>query len=107
MKKRLVKKIEKMRRKKVHEILEMVLEINGTNSRTRELSGEKPTAFFCFYGHTTEVYVEVHRDGWCAGNKSDYRMNAYIDMHFKGKELIDLETETKNVMEGLRYAGKM
>ena len=107
MKKRLEKKVEKIRRKKVHEILEMVLEINGTNSRTRELSGGKPTAFFYFYGNTTEVYVEVHRDGWCAGNKSDYKMNAYIDVHFKGKELIDLETETKNVMEGLRYAGKM
>ena len=30
MKKRLAKKIEKMRRKKVHEALEMVLEINTT-----------------------------------------------------------------------------
>ena len=46
MKKRLEKKVEKMRRKKVHEILEMVLEINGTHPRQRELTGNKPTAFF-------------------------------------------------------------
>ena len=35
MKKRLEKKVEKMRRKKVHEILEMVLEINTTSERAR------------------------------------------------------------------------
>lgn len=33
MKKRLAKKIEKMRRKKIHEALEMVLEINTTHVR--------------------------------------------------------------------------
>lgn len=46
MKKRLEKKAEKMRRKKVHEILEMVLEINTTYERRQEVTGNKPTAFF-------------------------------------------------------------
>ena len=50
MKKRLEKKVEKIRRKKVHEILEMVLEINGTHSRQRVLTGNKPTAFFSSQG---------------------------------------------------------
>lgn len=35
MKKRLAKKIEKMRRKKIHEALEMVLEINTTHASLR------------------------------------------------------------------------
>lgn len=49
MKKRLAKKIEKMRRKKIHEALEMVLEINTTQVRSQELTGRKPTAFFWFW----------------------------------------------------------
>lgn len=60
MKKRLEKKVEKMYRKKVHEILEMVLEINGTHSRQRALTGNKPTAFFHFSGHTAGVAVSVY-----------------------------------------------
>ena len=38
MKKRLEKKIEKMRRKKIHEALEMVLEINTTQKRAQDIS---------------------------------------------------------------------
>lgn len=107
MKKRLEKKVEKMRRKKVHEILEMVLEINGTHSRQRELTGNKPTAFFCFSGHTAGVAVNVYNDGWDFGRLSDHGMESYIDVHINGAELTDLKNEIANVMEELRYAGKM
>lgn len=64
MKKRLEKKAEKIRRKKVHEILEMVLEINTTSERAREVTGIKPTAFFEFYGHIPLVEVTIHERGW-------------------------------------------
>lgn len=107
MKKRLEKKVEKMRRKKVHEILEMVLEINGTHSRKRALTGNKPTAFFSFSGHTAGVDVSVYNDGWDSRNLSDHAMRSYIDMHINGAELADLKNEIENVMEELRHAGKM
>lgn len=107
MRKRLEKKVEKMRRKKVHEILEMVLEINGTHSRQRELTGNKPTAFFCFSGHTAGVTVNVYNDGWDYWNSSSHVMESYIDVHIDGAELTDLKNEIENVMEELRYAGKM
>ena len=64
MKKRLAKKIEKMRRKKIHEALEMVLEINTTQVRSQELTGRKPTAFFSFSGHVADVDVIVYQNGW-------------------------------------------
>ena len=51
MKKRLEKKAEKLRRKKIHEILDIVLDINTTQERLREVTGIKPTAFFEFSGH--------------------------------------------------------
>lgn len=107
MKKRLEKKVEKMRRKKVHEILEMALEINGTLPRQRELTGNKPTAFFNFSGHTAGVTVNVYNDGWDSGHLSDHAIGSYIDVHIKGAELADLKNEIENVMEELRHAGKM
>lgn len=107
MKKRLEKKVEKMYRKKVHEILEMVLEINGTHPRQRELTGNKPTAFFEFSGHVSTMYVSIYMDGWeYIGNSNDpdiRRMDAYVEFdkmeEFKGK--------VKEIQEELRHAGKM
>ena len=64
MKKRLAKKIEKMRRKKVHEALEIVLEINTTQARAQSKTGCKPTAFFEFDGHVGGMGFAVHPDGW-------------------------------------------
>lgn len=107
MKKRLEKKVEKMRRKKVHEILEMVLEINGTHSRASKKTGSKPTAFFDFYGHTAEIVVNLHKNGWEFGSAPDFRMDVYIDMPIEGEELPDLKEGLENVMEELRHAGKM
>ena len=107
MKKRLEKKIEKMRRKKVHEILEMALEINGTHSRAREETGDRPTAFFEFSGHIAQVNVRVHNNGWESGRAADSWLEAYIGRDIGGIGLTGLKEELENVMEGLRHAGKM
>lgn len=45
MNKRLGKKAEKNRRRDIHRILDMVLDINGLEAREREITGNKPTAF--------------------------------------------------------------
>ena len=47
MKKRLAKKIEKMRRKKIHEALEMVLEINTTHAREQSVTGKQAYGVLC------------------------------------------------------------
>lgn len=64
MNKRAKKKAEKRRRALVHQILDVVLDINGTGCRKKEYTGNMPTAFFGFSGHTSGVYIEVHKDGW-------------------------------------------
>lgn len=107
-KKRIEKKVEKLRRKKIHDVLEMVLEINGTHSRDRELTGNKPTAFFYFSGHIADVAVSLYKNGWDFGCEADFRMEAYTDnMHIKEKDMTDLKEGLKSVMEELRRAGKM
>lgn len=105
MKKRLEKKVEKMRRKKVHEILEMVLEINSTHSRKRELTGDKPTAFFAFSGHTAGIDVSVNVTGWVPGVGKSSSMYAYMDADAFPIE--DVKNELEDIMEELRHAGKM
>lgn len=105
MKKRLEKKVEKMRRKKVHEVLEMVLEINGTHPRRRELTDDKPTAFFSFSGHTASIDVSVNENGWASYVRTAPGMYAYMDI--EGFPLEDVKNELGNIMEELRHAGKM
>lgn len=105
MKKRLEKKVEKMRRKKIHEILEMVLEINSTHGRTREKTGEKPTAYFQFSGHVACIDVSVDKNGWVPSLNTDFREFAYMDIH--GFPLENIKNGLEDIMEELRHAGKM
>lgn len=106
MKKRLEKKVEKMRRKKVHEALEMVLEINTTQKRDQGITGRKPTAFFSFSGHVADVDVCVYQNGWGFTRGAEGRWSAHAFLDFAGdierllKELADKKKE-------FRDAGKM
>lgn len=106
MKKRLEKKVEKMRRKKVHEALEMVLEINTTQKRDQGITGRKPTAFFSFSGHVANVDVCVYQNGWSFTRGAEGRWSAQAFLDYAGdmerllKELADKKKE-------LRDAGKM
>lgn len=106
-KKRIEKKAEKMRRKQIHDVLEMVLEINGTHSRSRELTGNKPTAFFDFYGHVASVDVKLHTAGWNSTNSSDFYSYAYLDAYNSGRKIKKLQKELKEIMERLKNDGKM
>lgn len=67
------KKYEKIRRAKIHRALDRVLDINGLEARSRELTGNKPTAFMYINGHIGTVSINVHYSGWAPGKYSDYR----------------------------------
>lgn len=100
-KKRIEKKVEKLRRKKIHDVLEMVLEINGTYPRTRTLTGNKPTAFFEFSGHTASTHVYAYKNGWYPDDEADFWE------YGRDEEIDDLKRGLKDIMEELRRAGKM
>lgn len=67
MKKRIEKKVEKRRRDKIHELLDLTLDINSTMPRKQEATGNKPTAFCSFLGHCGVVSVQVYDKGWKVG----------------------------------------
>ena len=54
MNKRIVKKVEKRRRDKIHELLDLTLDINSIMPRRQEETGNQPTAFLIFRG-TSEL----------------------------------------------------
>lgn len=107
MKKRLKKKVEKMRRKKMHEILEMVLEINTTYPRQREYTRALPTAFFEFSGHVSRVFVQIIKDGWNSNGNLDDPGNISMNARTEFDEMEALIRTLKDITEELRHAGKM
>ena len=72
MSRRQKKKAEKIRRAKLHRILDQVLDINGLEVRTKSETGDKPTAFFWFNGNTGVTDIIVHYTGWDLGSKPDF-----------------------------------
>ena len=77
MKDRLKKKAEKRNRQLNHEILDLVLDINGIYPRKQEITGNLPTAFLNFNGHVGNLEVGLHLQGWYPGYKADIKATSY------------------------------
>ena len=71
MKDRLKKKAEKRKRKMVHQLLDLALDINGLERRKQEITGNLPTVFFNFSGHICVVDIGICADGWYPGADKD------------------------------------
>lgn len=70
-------KAEERKRQQICEVLDLCLQINGLQSSEQELTGDHPTAFFYFSGHTARIKIDVHRDGWKAGAFADDCLDAF------------------------------
>lgn len=79
MNKRLQKKNENRKRKLMHELLDLVLDINGLGSRSQKDTGNLPTAFFNFSGHVGWVDVCVYQRGWFSGADKDQEFMTYTN----------------------------
>ena len=78
MNKRAKKKAEKRIRGDIHKALDIVLDINGLDCRTHGLTGNLPTAFFYFSGHTAGIYADIHKDGWIPYGPSPESRYCYL-----------------------------
>ena len=68
--------------KKVNEILQLCFEINGFEEREREKTGNKPTIFVEFMGHTAVLEIQIHQTGWYAYATEDIRLKLHLDKPF-------------------------
>lgn len=98
MKKRQKHKIEKRFRDDIHHVLDLVLDINGISERKRAITGNMPTAFFDFSGHTATIYIRIHENGWVPNADPDYKLDVYIDQKHLSQAIKDLEV-IKHVLQ--------
>ena len=54
-------------RRKIHEILDIVLDTNTLEGRTSDRTGTLPTVCFSFSGLIARVVAEIYPDGWSGG----------------------------------------
>lgn len=71
MNKRMKKKAEKRKRKQIHELLDLVLDINGLELRDQSITGNLPTVFFDFSGHVGRIDIRIYQAGWASGKDYD------------------------------------
>jgi len=67
------------RREGLHRLLDLVLDINGVSRRDREFTGDLPTAFFDFSGHTAAAHMRVYASGWEHGQDYDWDYDVWED----------------------------
>lgn len=65
-------------RRKIHEIIDIALDTNSFESRTRERTGTQPTVFIDFSGHVSLISLMVYEDGYEPGGHNT-KMETYFD----------------------------
>lgn len=87
------------KRKLLHEILDLVLDINGFEQRRRKYTGDKPTAFFRFNGHVCDIEVDIHEQGWEPAINPYIEYREYIDEEKANlQQIVDLLSKFKEIM---------
>ena len=101
MNKRLKKKSEKMRRKALHRILDLVLDINGLQESKKETTGNHPTASLRLAGHTASADVDIHPYGWESGANPEKWNRCYFDNCGIGDTPMQMAEKLKRYKEEL------
>jgi len=55
----------------LHRLLDVVLDVNGFEKRSKERTGEKPTVFVDIAGNMAMCRVQVYKTGWEKDEESD------------------------------------
>lgn len=87
-------KVEPQKRELLHQILDLVLDINESDS--------EDTTFMYFGGHVDAINVDVCTNGWNGKYDPDVRSNFYIESNIsKYKETVQKLSEAKENMHVL------
>lgn len=87
------------KRELLHQILDLVIDINGFEQRRESENPNKPTVFFKFNGHVCDIEVDVYSDGWKPYQDVDIELQEYIDKEeTELQKIVDELTEFKETM---------
>lgn len=86
-------------RRKIHEILDIVLDTNTLEGRTSDQTGTLPTVCFRFSGIGARIVAELYPNGWSGGQDSeDFEFNTDAEI---SQERIDaMRRECEAALEG-------
>ena len=86
-----VKKREEEIRRQIHEVLDLVLDINGLQESNKDETGDHPTAFFEFNGHVGNMRVYVFENGWIENADSGIKLESSVfhDFRFAPQSVVD------------------
>lgn len=89
MNKRICKKKSKRIRKQIHEVLDLVLDINGLQKNDEETT--HPTAFMVFSGHIGEINTYLYLNGCSLDEYPDIELESTVfrGPMFKIPEIIE------------------
>lgn len=75
----------------VQQIMSLAMQLNPTKTE-RKITGNKPTVFVRFAGHTCGLYVEIIKKGWQFENNTMYETTFYLNEnpYEELDEMIDL-----------------
>ena len=64
--------------KQLTQIMQLCYQINYEETN-REITGNLPTVFLDFMGHTCQINIRIYDDGWMNGEDPDYSARVYLD----------------------------
>lgn len=67
-------KVEKIRRKEIHRILDLIMDINGLDEKRDKKEGA--VASFSFSGAYGEIQVNVYKNGYDASKTADVKITS-------------------------------
>ena len=64
--------------KQIAKIVQLCYQINSVETQ-REVTGNLPTVFLDFMGHTCQLNIRIYDDGWMSGEDPDFSVCVYLD----------------------------
>lgn len=87
------------KREKLHQILDLVLDVNGFEQRDVEITGDKPTVFFSFSGHVCAINLRGYKKGY---DSSDIEYDFYKDIYLD-KDCLNVGENSENLDDMIKY----
>lgn len=86
-------------RKKLHQLLDIVLDGNGFGKRSREETGTLPTLFFRYSGHVAALDIDLNINGWESGVSADKQWYISIDAPISDMVIADVKAAITDAMQ--------
>lgn len=88
-----------MLREQVHTLLDIVLDCNSFERRSRERTGTLPSLFFSYSGHVNLLRIDLHKDGWVAYGPADKVWEFRLDKPIGSSVINEVFEETSKACE--------